>query len=128
MPSSERVSAGGAAAARERRDTPRREDGKERAAGLGFAVPRWRKRRGSVGEVEVGTAMARGGGGGGEEDEEGAVAVCSVGFWKTSASLSRRIIRFGEHLRLSPSSFATFKARCLVFASSRANLDEFYIL
>ena len=124
MPSSERVSAGGAAAAWEQRDTPRREDGKERTAGLGFAVPRWRKRSGSEEEVEVGTAMARGGRG--EEDEEGAVAVRRVGFWKTSASLSRRIIRFGGHLRLSPSSFATFKVRCLLF--SRANLDEFHLL
>jgi hypothetical protein len=107
MPSSERVSAGGAAAARERRDTPRREDGKERTAGLGFAVPRWRKRRGSGEEVEVevemGTAMVMGGRGEEEEDEEGAVAVCRVGFRKTSASLSRRIIRFGGHLRLRPS-------------------------
>lgn len=61
MPSSERVSAGGAAAAaRERRDAPRSGDGKERTAGLGFEVPRWRKRRGSGEEVEVGTAMARG--------------------------------------------------------------------
>jgi hypothetical protein len=62
MPSAERVSAGGAAAARERRDAPRREDGKERTEGLEFAVQRWRKRRGSGEEVEVGTAMARGGG------------------------------------------------------------------
>ena len=122
MPSSERVSAGGAAAARERRDTPRREDGKERTAGLGFAVPRWRKKRGSVEEVEVemGTAMAEGRERG--RGEEGAVAVRRVGFWKTSASLSRRIIRFGGHLRLSPSSFAAFKARCLDFCRLQGKL------
>lgn len=66
MPSSERVSAGGAAAARERRDDARRDDGKEREAGHGFAVPRWSKRSGSGEVVEVETAMAREWG---EEDE-----------------------------------------------------------
>lgn len=64
MPSSERVSAGGAAAARERRVEARREEGKESEAGLGLAVPRWSKRSGSGEVVEVETAMAREGRGG----------------------------------------------------------------
>jgi hypothetical protein len=58
MPSSERVSADGAAAARERRDDARSEEGKERDAELGFAAPRWSKRSGSGEVVEVETAMA----------------------------------------------------------------------
>ena len=60
MPSSERVSADGAAAARVRRDDARREEGKERDAGFGFAAPRWSKRSGSGEVVEVETAMATG--------------------------------------------------------------------
>ena len=97
MPSSERVSAGeAAAAARERRDVARREEGKERDAGLGFAVPRWSKRSGSWDVVEE-TAMAEEGG----KRGWGAVGVCR-GFWKASASLSRCIIRFGGKFALEP--------------------------
>jgi hypothetical protein len=60
MPSSEKVSAGGADAARERRKGARGSEGKERVAGLGFMAPRWRKRRGSWEVVVVETAMVRG--------------------------------------------------------------------
>lgn len=57
--SSARVSAGGAAEARERSGDARRGEAKESAEGFGLPVERWRKRSGSV-EVEVETAMATG--------------------------------------------------------------------
>lgn len=57
----------GEAAARERSGDARREEVKESAVGLGLVVARWRKRRGSVEEVEAETAMARRGSG----DERG---------------------------------------------------------
>ena len=122
MPSSERVSAGeAAAAARERRDVARREEGKERDAGLGFAVPRWSKRSGSGEVVEVETAMAEEGG---REDEE--QQAFAVGFGRPLLRYRAVLSGSGANLRLSPSNFVklTLKHKerglstCLVFPVS----------
>jgi hypothetical protein len=52
MPPSERALAGGAAEVCERREDARRDEGKERVAGVEFLAPWWRKRRGSWEVVE----------------------------------------------------------------------------
>ena len=118
MPSSERVSAGeAAAAARERRDVARREEGKERDAGLGFAVPRWSKRSGSWDVVEE-TAMAEEGG---REDEE--QQAFAVGFGRPLLRYRAVLSGSGANLRMSSSSFVKFTlerkerglSACLVF-------------